>query len=280
MKAHEYTLALTWEGNTGRGTADYAGYSRQFRATSPGKAAVIGSADPSFRGDKRLLNPEEMLVMSLSSCHMLSYLALCALKKIRVLEYTDTATGRMAADRNGGKFEEVVLHPRVVIAEGDDLAAARELHEQAHASCYIASSVNFPVRHDATVNHGPAPTRPSPRKDLSARLPDRPGALAELGELLGKAGVSLEGGGGFGGVVHFLVRDADVAIAALRDFDPVIRDVLETRLDQDKTGQMGALARALGDAGVNIECVYSDHDHQLILVVDNPEAAARVLASW
>lgn len=280
MKAHEYTLALTWEGNTGRGTADYASYSRQFRATSPGKPAVIGSADPSFRGDKRLLNPEELLVMSLSSCHMLSYLALCALKKIRVLEYTDTATGRMAANRDGGKFEEVVLHPQVVIAEGDDLAAARELHEQAHASCYIASSVDFPVRHQATVNHGPAPLPRSPRKDLSVRLPDRPGALAELGERLGKAGVSLEGGGGFDGVVHFLVRDADAARAALRDFDPVIRDVLETRLDQEKTGQMGALARALGDAGVNIECVYSDHDHQLILLVDNPEAAARVIASW
>jgi organic hydroperoxide reductase OsmC/OhrA len=280
MKEHEYTLALTWEGNTGRGTADYAAYSRQFRATSPGKAAVVGSADPSFRGDKRLLNPEEMLVMSLSSCHMLSYLALCALNKIRVLEYSDAATGRMAADRNGGKFEEVVLHPRVVIAEADDLGVARELHEQAHASCYIASSVNFPVRHEATVDHGSQPTPPSPRKDLSVRIPDRPGALAELGERLGKAGVNLEGGGGFDGVVHFLVRDAEAARAALRELDPVIRDVLETRLDQEKTGQMGALARALGDAGVNIECVYSDHDHRLILVVDNTEAAARVIASW
>jgi hypothetical protein len=79
-------------------------------------------------------------------------------------------------------------------------------------------------------------------------------------------------------VVHFLVRDADAARAALRDFDPVIREVLQTRLDQEKTGQMGALARALADAGVNIECVYSDHDHNLILVVDNPEAAAHVLA--
>lgn len=280
MKEHEYTLALTWEGNTGRGTADYAAYSRQFRATSPGKAAVVGSADPSFRGDKRLLNPEEMLVMSLASCHMLSYLALCALNKIRVLEYSDTATGRMAADRNGGKFEEVVLHPRVVIAEADDLAAARELHEQAHASCYIASSVNFPVRHEATVDHGSQQMPPSPRKDLSVRLPDRPGALAELAERLGKAGVNLEGGGGFDGVVHFLVRDAEVARAALRELAPVIRDVLETRLDQEKTGQMAALARALGDAGVNIECVYSDHDHRLILVVDNAEAAARVIASW
>ena len=154
MTAHEYTVALTWEGNTGRGTADYASYSRQFRAVAPGKAAVVGSADPSFRGDKRLIDPETMLVMSLSSCHMLSYLALCALNKIAVLEYRDTATGTMRADRTGGKFEEVVLHPQVVIAEGADLDTARSLHHAAHEGCYIASSVNFPVRHDATVVHG------------------------------------------------------------------------------------------------------------------------------
>jgi organic hydroperoxide reductase OsmC/OhrA len=154
VKTHEYSLSLAWEGNTGRGTADYASYSRQFRASVPGKADVIGSADPSFRGDKQLLNPEELLVMALSSCHMLSYLALCALRKLRVLAYTDAATGRMSADKDGGKFDEVVLRPQVIIHEADDLELARELHEQAHASCYIASSVNFPVRHEATVVHG------------------------------------------------------------------------------------------------------------------------------
>ncbi len=279
MKAHEYAIALAWEGNTGRGTADYAAYSREFRAMPVGKAAVVGSADPTFRGDKRLQNPEEMLVMSLSSCHMLSYLALCSLKKIRVLAYTDTATGRMAADRTGGKFEEVVLHPRVVIAEGDDLAAAQELHEQAHAGCYIASSVNFPVRHDATVVHGTVELA-KPRVDLAVRLPDRPGALAEFGQIMGDAGVSLEGGGGFGGTVHFLVRNPDAAMVALLEYEPVVREIIQLRLDQEKPGQLGSLARALGDAGVNIECVYSDHDHQLILVVDDVARARAAIVTW
>lgn len=280
MKAHEYSLSLVWEGNSGRGTADYAAYSRQFRANAAGKAAVIGSADPSFRGDKQLHNPEDLLVMSLASCHMLSYLALCALKKIRVLDYRDHATGRMVADRSGGKFEQVTLHPHVVIADAADLEAARALHEPAHASCYIASSVNFPVTHEATVVAGTV-TLPSARKDLAARLPDRPGALADFGEVLGNAGVSLEGGGGFGGVVHFLVRDPDIATAALRAANIEVlgvRDVLELRLDQEKPGALGAVTRALGKAGVNIECQYSDHDHQLILVVDDLEAARRALA--
>lgn len=185
MKAHEYTIALAWEGNTGRGTADYAGYSRQFRATAPGKPAVVGSADPSFRGDKRLLDPEDMLVMSLSSCHMLSYLALCALKNIPVLDYRDNATGVMRADRNGGKFDEVVLHPEVVIAKGADLEAARSLHHEAHEGCYIASSVNFPVRHDATVVHGTV-AAPARRVDVSVKL----GSLAELTAKLGAAGIT------------------------------------------------------------------------------------------
>lgn len=148
MKAHDYAVSVTWEGDTGGG---YAAYARQFTAVVPGKAALIGSADPSFRGDRQLLNPEELLVMSLSSCHLLSYLALCALQKIRVLSYADAATGQMVADRDGGRFASVTLHPRVVIADAKDLAQAQALHAQAHASCYIASSVNFPVEHEATV---------------------------------------------------------------------------------------------------------------------------------
>jgi len=272
MKAHDYAVSVTWQGDT----RSYASYSREFRAVAPGKAAVVGSADPSFRGDRQLLNPEEMLVMSLSSCHMLSYLALCALQNIRVLAYRDRATARMVADRDGGRFEVVTLQPQVVIAEGSDLAAAQALHERAHASCYIASSVNFPVRHDATVVIGRVDA-PVPRADLAVRLPDRPGALAELGDRLGKAGVSLEGGGGFAGVVHFLVSDPDRAVEALRDLEPVVRDVIALRLDQETPGQLGAVARKLGDAGVNIECVYSDHDHQLILVVDDAAKARAAL---
>jgi organic hydroperoxide reductase OsmC/OhrA len=286
--AHDYAIDLTWEGNLGNGTADYAAYGRQWRAVAPGRPAIVGSADPTFRGDRRLVNPEDMLVASLSSCHMLSYLALCARRRLRVLDYRDRATGRMRTDRDGGgRFEEVVLHPAVTIAEGDDVELARSLHEPAHRGCFIAASVSFEVRVEPRVAAGHAPAPPPRRKDLAVQLPDRPGALAELGERLGAAGVSLEGGGGFTvaghSVVHFLVGDADAAIAALRAAGIAVlgvRDVLEVRLDQGTPGQLGRLARALADAGVNIDCVYTDHDHRLVLCVDDAVAGARVVAAW
>lgn len=125
------------------------------------------------------------------------------------------------------------------------------------------------------------------RSDLAVRLPHRPGALAELGEALGRAGVSLEGGGGFvvgdHAVVHFLVGDGARAAAAVRaaGLDVLaVRDVLEQRLDQETPGQLGQLARAMADAGVSIDCVYSDHDHALIVCVDDLIAGARVSAAW
>jgi len=125
------------------------------------------------------------------------------------------------------------------------------------------------------------------RRDLAVRLPHRPGALAELGEALGAAQCSIEGGGGFTvgdtGIVHFLVGDADRAAAAARaaGFEVLaVRDVVVQRLEQDRPGQLGALARAMADAGVNIEAVYSDHDRQLILGVDDLAAAQRVSDAW
>lgn len=144
MTPHDYRLALRWDDN-GIGTVDYRTYSRQFHATAEGKPALVGSADPHFRGDARLYNPEELLVIALASCHMLSYLALCARARVEVVAYTDEAHGRMIADTAGGRFERVVLHPQVVIAPGADQARALALHHDAHASCYIASSVSFPV---------------------------------------------------------------------------------------------------------------------------------------
>ena len=125
------------------------------------------------------------------------------------------------------------------------------------------------------------------RCDLAVRLANRPGALAELGEVLGRAGVSIEGGGAFvvdgAGHAHFLVAERDAAVAAVRSAGlelVAVRDTVVVRLDQERPGQLGAVARALADAGVNIEVVYSDHDHQLVLVVDDEAAAARVVASW
>jgi hypothetical protein len=125
------------------------------------------------------------------------------------------------------------------------------------------------------------------RHDLAVRLSNRPGALADFGELLGRAGISIEGGGGFvvgdAAIVHFLVEDGPRAASVLRDtgLDVLaVRDVLHVRLHQDRSGQLGALARAMADAGVNIECVYSDHDHNLVLCVDDPTSARRVCAAW
>lgn len=151
-KSHEYRIRLEWEGNRGRGTQDYAAYGRGFRAGAEGKSDIVGSADPAFRGDADRHNPEELLVIALSSCHMLSYLALCARAGISVLEYRDEARGVMKTTADGGgSFESVTLNPRVTIADESRRAEALELHEKAHALCYIASSCNFPVLHRAEV---------------------------------------------------------------------------------------------------------------------------------
>ncbi|GAA4601960.1 hypothetical protein GCM10023195_05530 [Actinoallomurus liliacearum] len=123
--------------------------------------------------------------------------------------------------------------------------------------------------------------------DLTIDLDDEPGALAAMGEALGATGVSVEGGGMFvvGGraVAHFLFHDGEAASAALRAAGlrvTACREVLARRLDQDRPGQLGAITRALADAGVNIEVLYSDHDHRLILIVDDPRAGAAATAAW
>ena len=124
-------------------------------------------------------------------------------------------------------------------------------------------------------------------KDLSILLDNRPGALAEMGEALGRAGVSIEGGGawvvGGNGAAHFLFTDGDAARKALEAAGITVvaeREVVVQRLKQAVPGQLGQLTRRMADAGVNIEVLYSDHDHQLILVVDNVDLAREVSAAW
>jgi organic hydroperoxide reductase OsmC/OhrA len=149
---HRYEARITWQGNRGDGTATYQGYGREYEVAIAGKPSLQGSADPAFRGDAAVWNPEDMFLASLSACHMLSYLALCAKYGIRVLTYEDRATGTMRTTRDGGgRFEEVVLHPRVTIADVAKLERARELHETAHDKCFIASSCSVPIRHVADV---------------------------------------------------------------------------------------------------------------------------------
>lgn len=119
--------------------------------------------------------------------------------------------------------------------------------------------------------------------DLQIALDDKPGALAEMGETLGRAGISILGGGVFHGVAHFLVEDGAAARAALSAQAICViaeRQVLVQRLRQGEPGQLGSFARAMADAGVNIEVQYSDHDHQLIMVVDNFEAGRAVSEAW
>jgi organic hydroperoxide reductase OsmC/OhrA len=149
---HNYSANLRWEGEETEGTASYEGYTRGYRVSIEEKPDLLGTADPSFRGDASRHNPEDLLLASISACHMLSYLALCARRGILVLSYRDGATGRMLVDREGGgRFEEVILRPVVTIRGAEKLELARELHERAHKLCFIASSCNFPIRHEATL---------------------------------------------------------------------------------------------------------------------------------
>jgi organic hydroperoxide reductase OsmC/OhrA len=145
-KTHTYTCAVTWTGNTGKGTTSYTAYSRDHVISGPGKPDLPGSSDPAFRGDRGRYNPEEMLVAALSTCHMLWYLHLCAVGGVVVVAYRDEPAGTLVEDAaKGGYFTKVTLRPRVTIAADSDAAKARELHHPAHEKCYIANSVNFPV---------------------------------------------------------------------------------------------------------------------------------------
>lgn len=148
-KDHAYTVTVTWTGNSGVGTAGYRAYERAHEITVQGKPGIPGSSDPAFRGDAARYNPEEMLVAALSSCHMLWYLHLCSTAGITVQAYQDIAEGVMEIDSTGGgRFTEVVLQPEITVAAGSDLARARALHHEAQQRCFIANSVNFPVRHE------------------------------------------------------------------------------------------------------------------------------------
>jgi len=124
-------------------------------------------------------------------------------------------------------------------------------------------------------------------KDLAILLDNRPGALAEMGETLGRAGVSIEGGGAWvvngHGTAHFLFEDGTAAKQALEAVGIrvlAVREVLVQRLDQNEPGQLGKISRRMAEAGVNIEVLYSDHDHQLILVVDDMVKGHQASEAW
>jgi organic hydroperoxide reductase OsmC/OhrA len=151
VRPHRYAARLRWTGAAHGPTTSYKSYSREYVIEADGKPPLHGSADPHFLGDAALYNPEDLLVAALSACHLLSYLAECARAGIEVVAYEDDARGEMTLIDGAIRFREVVLHPKIAIADPARVAEAEALHERAHAVCFIANSVNFPVRHQAVV---------------------------------------------------------------------------------------------------------------------------------
>jgi organic hydroperoxide reductase OsmC/OhrA len=149
---HRYVLRTTWTGDRGTGTSGYRDYDRAVTIEVEGKPDLLASSDKPFRGDPTRWNPEDLLLASLSECHLLSYLHACVQAGVAVVGYHDEASGVMVEDgRGGGAFREVVLRPHVVVTDESMVEAATAAHAQAHEWCFIANSVNFPVRHEPTI---------------------------------------------------------------------------------------------------------------------------------
>ena len=145
-KHHHYQSTVRWTGNLGTGTSAYRAYSRDHEIVANGKPTIPASSDADFNGDASRYNPEELLVASLSACHMLWYLHLAAVNKVVVLDYQDNAVGIMEEDADGGgRFVQVTLRPRITVIAQSDLDTATRLHHDAHEKCFVANSVNFPV---------------------------------------------------------------------------------------------------------------------------------------
>ena len=146
-KQHHYQLKIKWTGNNGTGTSNYKAYERSHTISINNKPDILASSDAPFLGDVTKHNPEDFLLASLSSCHMLWYLHLCADAGIIVVDYVDNPTGTMLqTGTGGGYFTEVILNPIVTITENAMMQKANELHQKAHEKCFIANSVNFEVK--------------------------------------------------------------------------------------------------------------------------------------
>ncbi len=149
-KQHHYKVAVSW--NDDNGTNGYNNYSRDHIITVAGKPVIDASSDPAFRGDKTRYNPEELFLASISNCHMLWYLHLCAVNGVIVLNYKDNARGTMEEQTDGsGRFTHVTLHPVVTVSSKEMIRKAEELHREANKYCFIANSLNFVVTHQTEI---------------------------------------------------------------------------------------------------------------------------------
>ncbi|KAA8734945.1 OsmC family peroxiredoxin [Acinetobacter qingfengensis] len=148
MKQHLYRSKIEWTGNSGLGTKNYTSYQRSHNIIIANKPIIQGSSDPAFRGDNTKHNPEDLFLSSISFCHMLWYLHFCSINHIIVEEYTDIAEGIMLEENDGkGYFKEIILHPNVIVKTEEMIKLANELHEKANEYCFIANSLNVPVKH-------------------------------------------------------------------------------------------------------------------------------------
>lgn len=169
-RTHHYKTRLVWTG-VEHPVTSFRNHVRAYEISSPEKPTILGSSDPVFRGDARRWNPEDLLVASLSACHKLWYMGLCAAAGIVVLSYEDNAEGMMVEESSGaGQFAWVTLRPVVTLAPGSDRQKAMSLHHTASTNCFIARSVNFPVRHEPDVRV--AETTSPPRSALQGLKPD------------------------------------------------------------------------------------------------------------
>jgi organic hydroperoxide reductase OsmC/OhrA len=148
---HKYRVSVQWTGNKGSGTSGYREYSRDHIILAGSKPDIWGSSDAAFLGDATRWNPEDLLLASASACHKLWYLHLCADAGVGVLAYVDEAEGTMLDNPEQGRFTEIILRPHVTIRTGDNRDLAAKLHHVAHEKCYVANSVNFPIRCEPTI---------------------------------------------------------------------------------------------------------------------------------
>ncbi|MFZ0218514.1 MAG: OsmC family protein [Candidatus Dormiibacterota bacterium] len=155
---HHYELSLRWTGNRGEGTSSYRSYGRDHELSIPGKPTLLGSSDVQFRGDADRWTPEDLLVAALSECHLLWYLDVAARAGVVVTGYSDQPIGTMRIEADGGgRFVDALLRPVVTIAAAEMRERAEQLHELAGARCFIANSMNFPVRHEPSTRLEAAP---------------------------------------------------------------------------------------------------------------------------
>jgi len=154
-REHKYTIEMKWTGNLGQGTESSKAYKRYHEIKKETGDVILGSSDPALKGDPERYNPEELLLSTLSSCHMLMYLHLCTLNKITVTEYIDRPEGIMVEDERGsGRFTLATLKPVIKIMEEEKMKTAIELHHQSHEYCFIANSVNFEVNVEPKIDLG------------------------------------------------------------------------------------------------------------------------------